>query len=353
MEQELGNIFIRWYKEHCRDLPWRKTKDPYLIWISEIILQQTRVVQGLDYYYRFVERFPDVCTLASASEDEVMRYWQGLGYYSRARYLHEAAKEILSRYGGVFPRTREEILSLKGIGEYTAAAVCSFAYKQPYVTVDGNVFRVLSRLFDIDIPINTGEGKKFFTELAQHLLVLEHPDLFNQAVMEFGALQCVPKNPDCLSCPFVDKCLAFSRNRVVDLPVKKGKTLIKSRYFNYLHIHDGRGNCLLQQRRKDDIWCNLYEFPLWETDHLMGYEELVHSDFFQQIFNKVECLEMVNEFRPRKHILSHRVIHSVFYEIKVSDFSENMDHFIRVAEARLEEYAISRLMQIYWEYYLK
>ena len=226
-DREISDILIRWYEENKRDLPWRRTSDPYLIWISEIILQQTRVVQGLEYFNRFTERFPDVAALARADEDEVMKYWQGLGYYSRARNLHAAARQIMNDFSGVFPRTREEVLSLKGIGDYTAAAICSFAYRLPYATVDGNVFRVLARLFDIDLPIDGGEGKKYFTALAQSLLDERRPDLFNQAMMEFGALQCVPKSPDCEHCRLNGTCLGLAARQVERLPVKSGKTVGK------------------------------------------------------------------------------------------------------------------------------
>lgn len=236
-DREISDILIRWYEENKRDLPWRRTSDPYLIWISEIILQQTRVVQGLEYFNRFTERFPNVAALAMADEDEVMKYWQGLGYYSRARNLHAAARQIMNDFDGVFPRTREEVLSLRGIGDYTVAAICSFAYRLPYATVDGNVFRVLARLFDIDLSIDGGEGKKYFTALAQSLLDERRPDLFNQAMMEFGALQCVPKSPDCECCPLNGKCLGLAARRVERLPVKSGKTVVKPRYFNYLYIH--------------------------------------------------------------------------------------------------------------------
>lgn len=345
----IGDIFIRWYQNNGRDLPWRQTRDPYLIWISEVILQQTRVAQGLDYFNRFTERFPDVRSLAEAEEDEVMRYWQGLGYYSRARNLHAAAKDIMNRFQGEFPRTREEVLSLKGIGDYTAAAICSFAYRLPHATVDGNVYRVLARLFDIDIPVDSVEGKQYFTELVQRLLNTEHPDLFNQAIMEFGALQCVPKSPNCETCPLNDKCLAFARGKVRCLPVKHGKTVTKSRYFNYFHIHDSENRLLLQRRDSDDIWRNLYEFPLWETDHLVECNELESAPFWRTWFESVERVEIVREFRPKKHVLSHRIIHAVFYEVKVSNFSDVMSGFVKIPASSFGKYAVSRLMQIYWE----
>jgi len=214
---ELADKLIGWYEENKRDLPWRDTKDPYRIWISEIILQQTRVAQGYDYFVRFMERFPDVIALADADEDEVMKYWQGLGYYSRARNLHSAARSI--RDAGGFPTTYQGVLALKGVGEYTAAAICSFAYDMPYAVVDGNVYRVLSRWLGIDIPIDSTEGKKLFARMAQELMDEHRPALYNQAIMDFGALQCMPASPDCLFCPLADSCLALAQGKVDVLPV--------------------------------------------------------------------------------------------------------------------------------------
>jgi len=206
----LSDILIEWYASNKRDLPWRNTVDPYLIWISEIILQQTRVDQGLDYFLRFIRRFPDISTLAEASEDEVLKYWQGLGYYSRARNLHEAAKGM----HGLFPATYEGVRALKGVGDYTAAAVCSIAYGMPYAVVDGNVYRVLSRYFGIDTPIDSTEGRKLFYALAQEMQDKSRPALYNQAIMDFGAMQCVPKSPDCFSCPLLESCFAKSKENV-------------------------------------------------------------------------------------------------------------------------------------------
>ena len=224
--ENFSGVLIHWYSENKRQLPWRETTDPYRIWISEIILQQTRVVQGLEYFNRFMERFPDVKALAEANEDEVMKYWQGLGYYSRARNLHAAAREIMARFGGKFPETYKEVLSLKGIGEYTAAAICSFAWRQPYAVVDGNVYRVLGRVFGVDTPIDSTAGKKEFAELAQAMLDPERPDLYNQAIMDFGAVQCTPKAPDCMYCPLRERCVAYVSGKVDELPVKAGKTVV-------------------------------------------------------------------------------------------------------------------------------
>ena len=347
-DREISDILIRWYEENKRDLPWRRTSDPYLIWISEIILQQTRVVQGLEYFNRFTERFPDVAALARADEDEVMKYWQGLGYYSRARNLHAAARQIMNDFSGVFPRTREEVLSLKGIGDYTAAAICSFAYRLPYATVDGNVFRVLARLFNIDLPIDGGEGKKYFTALAQSLLDERRPDLFNQAMMEFGALQCVPKSPDCEHCPLNGKCLGLAARQVERLPVKSGKTVVKPRYFNYLHIR-GQGKTLLSKRTGNDIWRNLYEFPLVETASPVSWGELQQVTGFNTLFGGMTGINVKREFTAKKHVLSHRVIYAVFYEILVDAFSPAMRKYLQVPDEEVGNYAVSRLVQSYLE----
>lgn len=229
--ENFSRKLIDWYRENGRDLPWRRTKNPYLIWISEIILQQTRVVQGYDYYQRFVARFPDVFALAAADEDEVMKYWQGLGYYSRARNLHAAARRMAE--AGGFPVTYTGVRALKGVGEYTAAAICSFAYGMPYAVVDGNVYRVLSRWLGIDTPIDSAEGKKLFVRVADELLDRERPGLYNQAIMDFGALQCTPVAPDCLFCPLNDSCVARLKGIAGSLPVKQHKTKVTNRYFNY------------------------------------------------------------------------------------------------------------------------
>lgn len=347
-QSDIADILIGWYGVHHRDLPWRATTDPYLIWISEVILQQTRVAQGMDYYCRFTARFPDVRSLAEAHEDEVLKYWQGLGYYSRARSLHSAARDVITRFGGVFPTRYEDVLSLKGVGDYTAAAICSFAYGLPHAAVDGNVYRVLARLFAVDMPIDSTQGKKYFAQLAASLLDTERAGLFNQAMMEFGALQCVPKSPDCIACPLSDRCLALVRGTVDKLPVKAGKTEVKPRWFNYLHIRC-EGQTLLAQRKGRDIWQNLYEYPLIETTEAVDFAGLERDDRFRHLFEGVEKIEMVRSVRMPAHVLSHRVIHSVFYELRVSGFSPAMDAYIRVTDGEIDRYAISRLIELYRE----
>jgi len=346
MVSGIGEILIRWYSEYKRELPWRETTDPYRIWISEIILQQTRVAQGLDYFLRFTERFPDVRSLAEAPEDEVMRYWQGLGYYSRARNLHAAAKDIVARFGGEFPRDYEKILSLKGIGDYTAAAVCSFAWRLPYAVVDGNVYRVLSRLFALDLPIDSTAGKKYFADLAQRMLDRERPDLYNQAIMDFGAMQCVPKSPDCSRCPLQPCCQAYAQGKTELLPVKAGKTVVKPRYFNYFHIHY-QGNVLLARREEKDIWQNLYEYPLIETEKPVDFTEIRQSETWRQWMEGGGDIRMIRVVEMPKHVLSHRIVYARFYEMETEVLSEHLQKYLSVPEEEAGQYAVSRLIEMY------
>lgn len=345
---DFAEILIHWYSENKRHLPWRETTDPYRIWISEIILQQTRVVQGLAYFNRFMERFPDVLALASAEEDEVMKYWQGLGYYSRARNLHAAARQVMERFDGVFPQDYTEVLSLKGIGEYTAAAICSFAWRKPFAVVDGNVYRVLGRVFGIETPIDSTAGKKEFAELAQIMLDREHPDQYNQAIMDFGAVQCTPKVPHCLYCPLRERCVAFSSGKVNDLPVKAGKTLVKPRYFNYLHIHC-KGKTLLVRRNAKDIWQNLYEYPLIETGNSMDFAGLQCTETYKQLMSGVSEIQVLRMIEMPKHVLSHRIIYARFYDLEVSNFSEAMKNYLQVTSEEMDQYAVSRLTELYRE----
>lgn len=345
---DIAEILIHWYSENRRELPWRETTDPYRIWISEIILQQTRVVQGLEYFNRFMQRFPDVRALAEAPEDEVMKYWQGLGYYSRARNLHVAAKEIMEKFGGEFPRSYSDVLTLKGIGEYTAAAICSFVWKLPYAVVDGNVYRVLARVFGIDTPIDSNAGKKEFAELAAELLDRRQPDLYNQAIMDFGAIQCTPKAPVCLYCPLREKCVALATGKVGKLPVKSGKTVVKPRYFNYLHIHC-RGVNLLARREAKDIWQNLYEYPLIETGQETELEVLQQTRAYRELMQGAGEIRLCRSFTMPRHVLSHRIIYARFYEIEVERFSPAMQRFLQVKEEDMEQYAVSRLTELYRE----
>ena len=346
--KEVGEILIAWYEANRRDLPGRETNDPYLIWVSEIILQQTRVAQGLDYYYRFTARFPDVTTLARANQDEVLKYWQGLGYYSRARNMHAAALEVMERFGGVFPVAFEEVRSLKGVGDYTAAAICSFAYRQPRATVDGNVYRVLARLSGTDLPVDSGEGRRYFAALAHEWMVERYPDRYNQAMMEFGALQCLPRSPGCGHCPLRERCVALATRRVEQLPVKRGKTTVTPRYFNYLYIHH-EGITLLSKRVARDIWQNLHEFPLIETDRPVEFDELCRDQRFCRLLDGVTLESARERVAPRRHALSHRVIHARFHDLIVSALSPAMQSYLQVPDDELGEYAVPRLVQYYLE----
>ncbi len=345
---EISDLLIDWYQKNKRDLPWRRSIDPYIIWISEIILQQTRVSQGMDYFNRFTKRFPDVASLAQADEDEVLKYWQGLGYYSRARNLRTAVNQVMETYGGTFPSNYKDILSLKGIGEYTAAAIVSFVWNQPYAVVDGNVFRVLARLFALDTPIDTGKGKKKFTELAASILNPEKAGLHNQAIMEFGALQCTPKNPDCTHCPLINKCMAYAKGMPLLYPIKQNKTRTRNRYFNYLHIKY-KDKTYLNRRIGNDIWKGLYEFPLIETDKETDFVLLQELQTFQNLFQNVGKINVSVELSSVKHILSHQIIYATFYKIEIEKRTELLNSYKEIEETSIEDYAVSRLMQLYLE----
>ncbi|MEX0883309.1 MAG: A/G-specific adenine glycosylase, partial [Cyclobacteriaceae bacterium] len=292
---------LQWYPENKRNLPWRNTNDPYIIWLSEIILQQTRVAQGLPYFDLFLEKFPTIFDLAKAPESEVLRAWQGLGYYSRARNLHRCAQDIVSQYQGVFPDNYMELTKLTGIGTYTAAAIASFAYKEKIAVLDGNVFRVLSRFFGIKEDISSSKGKKSFQILANKIIPSEVPDTYNQAIMEFGALQCVPKNPDCACCPLQLGCWAYHHKMVSLLPLKNKKTKTRERYFIYFHIRCGDWT-VINKREKKDIWNGLVDFPLKEVE---SYQELLEAT--PENMSGVDRLREIgavfdfeNE-KPRKH----------------------------------------------------
>jgi A/G-specific adenine glycosylase len=306
---------VEWYDQHKRNLPWRSTKDPYRIWLSEVILQQTRVIQGLPYYQKFIETFPTVLALAKAPEQKVLRLWQGLGYYTRARNLHKCANEIARAHNGNFPQRFEELKMLPGIGDYTAAAIASIAFAEPVAVVDGNVFRVLSRIFGIDTPINTPEGKKLFFELANTLIPSEHPDVHNQAVMEFGALYCTPKNPLCQGCVFQLSCVANKSGLQGQLPVKQRLKKIRKRYFYYFAIQKGNA-CLMKRRAEKDIWHGLFDFYLIEKKRPADPLKLVSE---VSLLKKGALKNCVIETSKRyKHVLSHQVIHSRFVQIKLN-----------------------------------
>lgn len=334
-----------WYVKHKRDLPWRDISNPYLIWISEIILQQTRVAQGYDYYLRFIKTFPNVKALAEASEEEVLNVWQGLGYYSRARNLHFAARTIAKK--GEFPTTYEEIRALKGVGDYTAAAICSFAFGQPYATVDGNVYRVLSRYYGIKNPIDTSAGKNFFAQLAQQLLDKKNPGLYNQAIMDFGALQCTPQSPNCSNCPLSDSCLAFSQKEIESYPVKSKKAAVKDRYFVYILIKSNQG--ILMKRRGDgDIWQGLYEPYLLEYSSVPK-EEMVINHLLERF--SLQDIFIQNICKGLKHVLTHRRLYVDCYEMNLnSDF--HIEGYVSIPLEEMETYPMPRLIHIIFDRYV-
>jgi len=313
---------LLWYSENKRSLPWRNTTDPYKIWLSEIILQQTRVVQGTPYYFKFIEHFPTVYDLADASEEKVLKLWQGLGYYSRARNLHFTAKKIVEEYNGNFPDTYEELLKLKGVGDYTASAIVSISYNQPEPVVDGNVYRVLSRYFGVELPINASNGITYFKSLARKVLSTENIREYNQGIMEFGAIQCTPRKPLCLSCPLNESCVALLTDSIAKYPVKLKNANVKKRFFNYLVVMDEDGNTNLIKRSGKDIWQNLYEFPLLETHKEISIKEV------KQRLPEILALEephLVYESSDKAivHKLSHQHLHTKFWIVKTSDRLED------------------------------
>lgn len=348
--EPFSQIIESWYSENKRDLPWRQTTDPYKIWISEIILQQTRVAQGYDYYIRFIDYFPNVEKLAAADEDDVLRMWQGLGYYSRARNIHHAAKQIIDMGG--FPAIYEEIRNLKGVGDYTAAAIASFAFGLPHAVVDGNVYRVLSRYFATDVPIDTSQGKRFYAELATSLLDKDNPAVYNQAVMDFGAIQCIPVQPNCGVCPLRWSCRALEQGNVSLYPIKTHKTKVSNRYLNYIYLlYNDR--LILHRRKKGDIWQGLYEPVLIETQTSESDQHILAS-IEAYLFKKTVSLN-VQRFVPlqknKKHILSHQVLWTNFYLLKwdgITDANMNEDFFMIDAEER-DHYAVSKLVKILYE----
>lgn len=316
---EFSKSLIHWYLQNKRDLPWRKTTAPYAIWLSEIMLQQTRVAQGLPYFLRFIDAFPTVQDMANAPEEQVLKLWQGLGYYSRARNLHATAKQVTFEMGGVFPDCSAGLLKLKGVGDYTAAAIASISYGEAVPVVDGNVYRVLSRYFGIETDISSSGAKKQFTELAASLLPKGQASEFNQAMMEFGALQCVPKSPDCGSCIFAVKCVAFNTGKVAQLPVKLKKTKVTNRYFNYLVIKDANNNSVIRKRTAKGIWHNLYEFPLLETDTAISAEETLERIVdFQGLGFVPKNIRLLNK-DVIVHKLSHQHLSVRFWEVTVKE----------------------------------
>ncbi|GHB57100.1 A/G-specific adenine glycosylase [Persicitalea jodogahamensis] len=312
---------IQWYHRHHRDLPWRQTTDPYKIWLSEIILQQTRVVQGMPYYLRFVEKYPTVQDLARADEQDVLRLWQGLGYYSRARNMHYTARQVVGEFGGKFPDSYSGLLKLKGVGEYTAAAIASFAFNEAVPAVDGNVYRVLARIFGIKTDIMHSSAKREFTAAAQRLIPADDPATFNQAMIEFGAIQCQPVAPDCLLCPFNESCYAFENGMQSFLPVKSKKAKARNRYLNYLVLEKG-GLIAMKERIKKDVWKGLYDFPIIETlQEAQAPEDLAGEGGLESL---MMAGRLIVPDKTYVHLLSHQKLHVKFWQIKVEDMGTNV-----------------------------
>lgn len=329
---------ISWAKSKMRTLPWEETKDPYHIWLREIILQQTRVEQGASYYQRFLKEYPEVKDLAAAPLEAIYKNWEGLGYYSRARNLHQAAKEITDKYQGVFPREYEQVIGLKGVGEYTAAAIVSFAYDQPRAVLDGNVFRVLSRYFGVDIPIDTTDGKKYFKTLAEQCLDTSHPAEYNQAIMDLGAVICKPAQPLCNHCPFSSDCIALHTDRIQELPVKSKKLIRQDRFFNFLVLMS-EDKIVIQQRTERDIWQHLFQFPLIESaDGLLKPEELNMEG--------VSLTESVVESREYKQALTHRNIFGKFFEIHTDKFELDRN-WLLIKKEDLNKYGFPKIIREY------
>ncbi len=320
---KFSKTLISWYLVNKRDLPWRKTTNPYHIWLSEIMLQQTRVAQGLPYYLKFLETYPKLENLANASEDEILKLWQGLGYYSRARNLHNTAKMVSEEMNGEFPNNYKELLKLKGVGDYTASAIASICFDQPEAVVDGNVYRVLSRYFGISTPINKSEGQKEFKQLAQQLIDAKQPGTFNQAIMEFGARYCVPQNPDCENCIFNNSCVAFQQLKVTGLPVKIKAKPVKIRHFNYMVLLSNNERTILQQCTAKGIWHKLYQFPLIETSEVITISNLKKHPQFQTFLEKldIETISLFNE-KPIIHKLSHQHLHTHFWIVEIAEETE-------------------------------
>lgn len=382
---EFANTIISWFRENGRALPWRETRDPYAIWLSEIILQQTRIAQGWKYWERFMTQYPTVEDLATAHEDEVLKLWQGLGYYSRARNLHTAAKQIVAL--GHFPDTLEGIKQLKGVGDYTAAAIGSFAFDIPAAVVDGNVYRVLARYFGIDTPINSTQGKKEFAALAQSLLPsskasdslspfslasdfqssLSLVAAYNQAMMDFGAIQCTPQSPKCLLCPLAETCEAMRTNRVAELPVKQKTMKVKTRHLSYIYIRC-KGETAIHRRGEGDIWQGLWE-PFNASDiaeacaspssaqaslsstkfstsltKLSSFKKELAADLH---LSNVDALQLLAQ--DVKHVLTHRILLADFYLLETDAHPQLPDDYIWIKEEKIEDYGIPRLIELLLE----
>lgn len=332
----ISKKLIRWYEQNARDLPWRNSLDPYKIWLSEIILQQTRVAQGLPYYQKFVEAFPTVFDLAKSSEQKILKLWQGLGYYSRARNLHQAARQIVKDYKGVFPKEYNELKKLKGVGDYTAAAIASFCFNKTHAVVDGNVYRVLSRLFAVETPIDSTGGKKEFALLANELIDKKAPGKYNQAIMEFGATYCTPSNPNCQECIFNDKCLSGVAGKAGNYPVKSAKTKTKTRYFEYFFLKQ-KQNTFIEKRIGKDIWKNLYQLPVLEFSQKPSKQVVLRELQKEILKSSLKNFTIQKISSHKKHQLSHQTIMARFWQIRL-DKIYSMSSYKQVTIKSIKKY---------------
>jgi A/G-specific adenine glycosylase len=342
---DFNNELVQWYQKNKRDLPWRNTTNAYVIWLSEIILQQTRVEQGLPYFYRFVEKYPTVLHFAAADEGDILKLWQGLGYYSRGRNMLKTARMVRDDHEGMFPQSYNKLIKLKGIGEYTAAAIASFSSNEAKAVVDGNVYRVLARYFGINEPINGPKGKKIFQLTADDLLDKKNPALHNQAMMEFGAMLCKPKNPACCACPVREGCHAFLHNAINSLPVKLNKIKIRERYFNYFLVADEH-NVLMNRRDEKDIWANMYDLPLIETLDLVLPNELINFPKVKEFFG--EDIKITSISPVKKHVLTHQrlFVRLVILQSKPIKLKEN---WFYTSVENLKKIAIPKIIFIFIE----
>ncbi len=337
---------LAWYEQARRPLPWRGDASPYHVWLSEIMLQQTRIEAVIPYYERFLAAYPTVHALAAADDEQLMKLWEGLGYYSRARNLHAAARQVVEAYGGRFPDTFEELRKLRGVGDYTAAAIASMAFDRPTAVVDGNVYRVLGRLFDLEVPIDSGEGRRSYAALAAELLDTKNPATYNQAIMDFGAMVCTPQSPACATCPLQGQCQALAAGTVAQRPVKQGRTKLRDRYFHFLHLQSN-GHTLLHRRGAGDIWQGLYEFPLVELSEAGDFAALSRSERFTEWLGGRTF--RLCESRPMPlHQLSHQRLHATFHRIEIEPLP-TIEGMLPIREEELGDYAVSRLMQRYLE----
>lgn len=338
-------IIIHWYLQNKRDLPWRHTTDPYPIWLSEIIMQQTRVEQGLPYYERFINAYPSISDFAAASEDDILHLWQGLGYYSRGRNMHKTAQQVVNEYQGKFPGNYEGLIQLKGIGPYTAAAIASFAFNEAKAVVDGNVYRVLARYFGIDTAIDSTTGKKEFAALAQSLIDPKNPSSYNQGIMEFGAMQCKPVNPNCGICPLANSCKALAQQNIGKLPVKSKKTATRERFFDYLIIEDQQQQLYIQKRTEKDIWHNLYQYPLIESTRIEEEGVIMQSPLWKTLTKDTVSIQKISAWN--KHLLSHQKLFARFWHLQYDGFLDARADYELISKKSLNKFAFPQLINRY------